>query len=156
APMQMEDGRQEARNRGTPQGGVVSPVLANLFLHYTIDAWMRREMRSVRLCRYADDGVVHCRSEVQAQLVLRKLKARLRACGLELAAQMRQGAERPREHVQPRSSGLGELLRSVPSISAKATVVARERLLGSMAAAQVQASRTTWSHPRLAGAWTAC
>lgn len=84
APMEMEDGRQLVRDRGTPQGGVVSPVLANLFLHYTLDAWMRREMRSVRFCRYADDGVVHCRSEVQAQLVLRKLKARLRECGLEL------------------------------------------------------------------------
>jgi RNA-directed DNA polymerase len=84
APMQMEDGRRETRDRGTPQGGVVSPVLANLFLHYTLDAWMRREMRSVRFCRYADDGVVHCQSEVQAQLVLRKLKARLSECGLEL------------------------------------------------------------------------
>ena len=84
APMKREDGRQEARDRGTPQGGVVSPLLANLFLHYTLDAWMRREMRSVRFCRYADDGVVHCRSEVQAQLVLRKLKARLCECGLEL------------------------------------------------------------------------
>jgi RNA-directed DNA polymerase len=82
--MEMEDGRQLARDRGTPQGGVVSPVLANLFLHYTLDAWMRRQMRSVRFCRYADDGVVHCRSEVQAQLVLRKLAARLRECGLEL------------------------------------------------------------------------
>ncbi len=84
APMEMGDGRHVARDRGTPQGGVVSPVLANLFLHYTLDAWMRREMRSVRFCRYADDGVVHCRSEVQAQLVLRKLNARLRECGLEL------------------------------------------------------------------------
>jgi RNA-directed DNA polymerase len=84
APMQMEDGRQVARDRGTPQGGVVSAVLANLFLHYTLDAWMRREMRSVRFCRYADDGVVHCRSEVQAQLVLRKLRVRLSECGLEL------------------------------------------------------------------------
>lgn len=84
APMQMEDGRQVPRDRGTPQGGVVSPLLANLFLHYTLDAWMRREMRSVRFCRYADDGVIHCRSEVQARLVLRKLKARLGECGLEL------------------------------------------------------------------------
>jgi RNA-directed DNA polymerase len=84
APMEMEDGRQVGRDRGTPQGGVVSPVLANLFLHYTLDAWMRRELRSVRFCRYADDGVIHCRSEVQARLVLRKLKGRLSECGLEL------------------------------------------------------------------------
>jgi RNA-directed DNA polymerase len=84
APMETEDGERVARDRGTPQGGVVSPLLANLFLHYAIDAWVRREMRSVRLCRYADDGVIHCRSEVQARLVLTKLASRLRDCGLEL------------------------------------------------------------------------
>jgi len=84
APMETGEGKQVARERGTPQGGVVSPVLSNLFLHYAIDVWIRREMRSVRLCRYADDGVVHCKSEVQARLVLRKLGARLRECGLEL------------------------------------------------------------------------
>jgi RNA-directed DNA polymerase len=84
APMETEGQVRVARERGTPQGGVVSPLLANLFLHYTLDAWMRREMRSVRFCRYADDGVIHCHSEVQARLVLRKLGARLRECGLEL------------------------------------------------------------------------
>jgi RNA-directed DNA polymerase len=59
-------------------------VLANLFLHYALDAWMRREMRSVRFCRYADDGVIHCKSEEQARLVLRRLAKRLQECGLEL------------------------------------------------------------------------
>src|SRR5215510_12193941 len=68
----------------TPQGGVVSPVLANLFLHDALDAWLRREMRSVRFCRYADDAVIHCKSEAQARLVLRKLGERLQACRLEL------------------------------------------------------------------------
>jgi RNA-directed DNA polymerase len=62
----------------------VSPLLANLFLHYALDAWMRRELRSVRFCRYADDGVIHCQSEAQAHLVLRRLGERLRECGLEL------------------------------------------------------------------------
>jgi RNA-directed DNA polymerase len=84
APMESKEGIQTARERGTPQGGVVSPLLANLFLHYALDAWMRREMRSVRFCRYADDGVIHCKSEEQAQLVLKKLGKRLRECGLEL------------------------------------------------------------------------
>lgn len=84
APMETRDGERVARERGTPQGGVVSPLLANLFLHYTLDAWMRREMRSVRFCRYADDGVIHCKSEEQARLVLRKLDGRLKECGLEL------------------------------------------------------------------------
>ena len=83
APMEIEGNRVE-RHRGTPQGGVVSPLLANLFLHYAIDLWMRRDLRSVRLCRYADDGVVHCQSETQARLVLRHLGRRLRQCGLEL------------------------------------------------------------------------
>ena len=55
APMVLGDGTEVARERGTPQGGVVSPLLANLFLHYALDAWVRRELRSVRLCRYADD-----------------------------------------------------------------------------------------------------
>jgi RNA-directed DNA polymerase len=84
APMETTEGELVARERGTPQGGVVSPLLANLFLHYALDAWLRREMRSVRFCRYADDGVIHCKSEVQARLVLTKLGVRLRACGLEL------------------------------------------------------------------------
>lgn len=84
APMATPDGTLVARERGTPQGGVVSPLLANLFLHYALDAWLRREMRSVRFCRYADDGVIHCKSEAQARLVLRKLGDRLRVCGLEL------------------------------------------------------------------------
>jgi RNA-directed DNA polymerase len=84
APMQTEEGAQVARERGTPQGGVVSPLLANLFLHYVLDVWMRRQMKSVRFCRYADDGVIHCKSEEQAKLVLRRLEGRLRECGLEL------------------------------------------------------------------------
>jgi RNA-directed DNA polymerase len=84
APMEMEEGKLVARDRGTPQGGVVSPLLANLFLHYALDVWFRREMKSVRFCRYADDGVIHCKSEEQAKLVLRKLGLRLRECGLEL------------------------------------------------------------------------
>lgn len=84
APMQTQEGMQVARHRGTPQGGVVSPLLANLFLHYALDAWMRRELRGVRFCRYADDGVIHCTSQAQALLALRKLGARLRECGLEL------------------------------------------------------------------------
>lgn len=83
APMEIE-GQLVVRERGTPQGGVVSPLLANLFLHYAIDRWLRHHLRSVRFCRYADDGVIHCRSEVQARLVVRKLGERLRQCGLEL------------------------------------------------------------------------
>jgi RNA-directed DNA polymerase len=84
APMEMEEGTRVARTRGTPQGGCVSPLLANLFLHSVRDVWVTRTMRSVRLCRYADDAVIHCKSEKQAQLVLRQVQARLRECLLEL------------------------------------------------------------------------
>ncbi|MBR9976577.1 MAG: group II intron reverse transcriptase/maturase [Bacteroidetes bacterium] len=84
ALMEVEQGRVEASERGTPQGGVVSPLPANLFLHYALDVCLQRWMCSVRFCRYADDGVIHCKSEAQATLVLRKLAERLIECGLEL------------------------------------------------------------------------
>lgn len=83
APL-LEDGTLVPRTRGTPQGGVISPLLSNLFLHYVLDAWMRRSLRGVQFARYADDAVVHCKSEAQAKFVLRKLDQRLRECGLEL------------------------------------------------------------------------
>jgi hypothetical protein len=60
--MLQEDGTTVERSRGTPQGGVVSPILANLFMHYAFDAWMARRFPDLPWCRYADDGLVHCRS----------------------------------------------------------------------------------------------
>lgn len=84
APMETKEGQRVARERGTPQGGVVSPLLANLFLHYAMDVWMRKYLPSVPFCRYADDGVIHCQSEEQARRVLQKLGERLRECGLEM------------------------------------------------------------------------
>ena len=74
----------EPRTRGTPQGGVVSPLLANLFLHYAFDMWMRRNYPNVPFERYADDAVVHCRSERQAKFVLEAIRGRFKECGLEL------------------------------------------------------------------------
>jgi RNA-directed DNA polymerase len=84
APVQKTDGSLEARTKGTPQGGVVSPLLANLFLHYAFDAWMQRNFRCIRFERYADDAVVHCRSEREARRVLEAIRGRLAQCGLEL------------------------------------------------------------------------
>ena len=84
ASMVHEDGNESERTRGTPQGGVVSPLLANLFMHYTFDVWMKRTLPQLRWCRYADDGLVHCRSEKEAQQVRAALAARLSECGLEL------------------------------------------------------------------------
>jgi len=84
APLQRADGTVVERTMGTPQGGVVSPLLANLFLHYGFDAWMARTFPGVPWCRYADDGLVHCRTEQEAQVVMAKLNARLAECGLQM------------------------------------------------------------------------
>jgi RNA-directed DNA polymerase len=84
APMVNEAGERIERSRGTPQGGVVSPILSNTFLHYAFDLWMARTHPDLRWCRYADDGLVHCRSEHEAIALKAELHARLAACGLEL------------------------------------------------------------------------
>ncbi len=83
APL-VTDGIYVQRERGTPQGGVVSPILANLFLHYAFDAWVRREMPRVPFCRYADDGLLHCRSKKQAYFVMNRITHRFKECGLEI------------------------------------------------------------------------
>lgn len=84
APMQKENGELIARSKGTPQGGVVSPLLANLFMHYAFDAWMQKNFPDVKFERYADDCVAHCQSQKQAQQVLESIRKRLQDCGLEL------------------------------------------------------------------------
>lgn len=83
-PMQMPDGSLREKIRGVMQGGVISPVLSNLFLHYVFDAWMQRQYPTVPWCRYADDGLAHCNSEEEAQKLLRSLAARFKECRLEL------------------------------------------------------------------------
>ena len=83
-PVQEEDGQLIPRDKGTPQGGVVSPLLANLFLHYALDRWMAEHYPQAPFERYADDAIVHCRKEVQAQEIRKAIAARLTACGLEL------------------------------------------------------------------------
>jgi hypothetical protein len=82
--MVKEDGTTIERNRGTPQGGVVSPILANLFMHYTFDLWMARTHPDLPWCRYADDGLVHCRTEQEAETLKAELHARLMVCRLEM------------------------------------------------------------------------
>lgn len=84
APMVDEAGEKIERSRGTPQGGVVSPILSNAFLHYAFDLWMTRTHPDLLWCRYADDGLVHCRSEEEAKALKAELHTRLAACGLEL------------------------------------------------------------------------
>jgi RNA-directed DNA polymerase len=84
ASMVQEDGTTIERSRGTPQGGVVSPILANIFLHYAFDLWMERTHPDLPWCRYADDGLVHCRNEQEAQTLKSELQARLAECRLEM------------------------------------------------------------------------
>jgi RNA-directed DNA polymerase len=87
APVRMPDGTLASREKGTPQGAVVSPILANLFLHYTFDRWMQEHYPELPFERYADDIVCHCRSEAQARALREALEARFEACKLELHPQ---------------------------------------------------------------------
>lgn len=84
APLRHADGSLQERDRGTPQGSAVSPVLANLFMHYAFDVWLTREFPTVAFERYADDAVVHCVSKRQAEKVLAALQERMAEVGLEL------------------------------------------------------------------------
>lgn len=72
------------QGKGTPQGGVISPLLANLFLHYAMDMWLEQTHPTVSYVRYADDAILHCRNKAQAEDVLKTLKERMLKCGLEL------------------------------------------------------------------------
>ncbi|MDO8654818.1 MAG: group II intron reverse transcriptase/maturase [bacterium] len=87
APVCMPDGTLASRGKGTPQGGVVSPILANLFLHYAFDVWMTKNNPDIPFERYADDVICHCSSETQARLLWQALEARMSACKLELHPQ---------------------------------------------------------------------
>ena len=84
APLQQADGTLVARDRGTPQGSAISPLIANLFMHYAFDAWMAREHPGIRFERYCDDAVVHCASEKQARHMRAAIAARLAEVGLDL------------------------------------------------------------------------
>ena len=84
ADVVLPSGKRESRSRGTPQGGVISPLLANIFLHLAIDQWLREHFPDVPFERYADDMVVHCRSRNVAEAMRQRIDARLRHCRLEL------------------------------------------------------------------------
>lgn len=87
APVQLVDGALADRKMGTPQGGVISPLLSNLFLHYAFDKWMGRQFPEIPFERYADDVICHCRSERQAKDLLDAIKSRLAECRLKLNLQ---------------------------------------------------------------------
>lgn len=146
APVARPDGTREARTQGTPQGGVISPLLANLLLHYVFDAWLTRTCPSVCFERYADDAVVHCRSEEEARTVLDAIRRRFAECGLRLHPTKTQivyckDANRPGayDHVsfdflgytfRPRRAKNGQgktFLSFLPAISARAAKKLRQR-----------------------------
>ena len=87
APVLHPEGQLEQRTQGTPQGGVISPLLANLFLHYVFDIWVEKHGHQVQFVRYADDIICHCRSKGEAVALKRKLEQRFNACHLELHPQ---------------------------------------------------------------------
>ena len=84
APLQRQDGTLVQRDRGTPQGSAISPLLANLFLHYAFDSWLATQFPAVSFERYADDAVVHCVSKAQAEQVLGAIEDRMAQVGLEV------------------------------------------------------------------------
>lgn len=147
APAEAADGKRIERTAGTPQGGVVSPLLANLFMHYAFDHWMRREHPGVPFERYADDVLVHCMTKEQAQGVLDAIRSRLKACGLELHSEKTRlvyckDDDRPEEHRNIAFDFLGFTFRPrlaknrwgkffvsfLPAISSKAAKAIREKI----------------------------
>ena len=85
APVQKESGELvQKQGKGTPQGGVISPLLANLFLHYAMDKWLELKHPAVEFARYADDAILHCRSKTHAEQTLNAVRERMKDCGLEL------------------------------------------------------------------------
>ena len=86
APIKKANGElEEKQGKGTPQGGVISPLLANLYLHYTFDKWMKKTNPNLAFVRYADDIIIHCHSEDQANEVFLDIQNRLGECGLSIS-----------------------------------------------------------------------
>jgi group II intron reverse transcriptase/maturase len=130
APLQLPGGTLLERDRGTAQGSAVSPVLANLFMHYALDAWLTREYPGVQFERYADDAVVHCATRAQAREVLAALQNRMEEAGC--------GCTRPRPGSSTARTAAGAARMSTR----------RSRSRGSPSAPARRAVRTGSSSPR--------
>ncbi|MET8411256.1 group II intron reverse transcriptase/maturase [Streptomyces sp. NPDC005195] len=119
APVLMPNGTLQQRDRGTPQGSAVSPILANLFLHYAFDMWLTRTFPGVQFERYADDAVIHCSSERQVREVLAQLEGRMAEVGLQLHPDKTRivycGRERRRDDTATSFAFLGFTFRNRPA-----------------------------------------
>ena len=149
APAQDGQGNQTPRSKGTPQGGVVSPLLANLFLHYALDQWMTRHYPDIPFERYADDAILHCPTREVAERLREAIIGRLAECGLELNLQKTKivyckDADRKGNHEHEKFTFLGYEFRPrgaknyrgqyfvsfLPAISDKAVKKIRQELKG--------------------------
>jgi len=149
APAQDEQGDLVSRTKGTPQGGVISPLLANLFLHYAFDLWMKRHHSANPFERYADDAIIHCRTQNEAERLREAIIERLAECGLELNLQKTKlvyckDANRAKSHEHEKFTFLGYEFRPrwarnhrgeyfvsfLPAISDKAARNIREEMRG--------------------------
>ncbi len=124
APLQQPDGTLVERDKGTPQGSAVSPILANLFMHYAFDTWMTRTFPGCPFERYADDGVVHCRSRRQAECVLAGITTRMNEVGLRLHPEKTRvvyckGSNRGGKHEHTSFTFLGFTFRPREAINSK-------------------------------------
>lgn len=124
-----------ARDRGTPQGGVISPLLANLFLHYAFDRWVQTEYPEVPFERYADDVVCHCRTKQQAEKFLSALRERLTACGLTLHPEKTRlvyckDGRRREEHLHTKFDFLGFSFHASDDAKPRGTIVHWVRACG--------------------------
>ena len=90
AEAKQPDGTLAKKEQGTPQGGVISPLLANLFLHYAFDKWMNKHYPEIAFERYADDVIIHCKTQKQASYILSRVKERMQKCKLEVHPQKTQ------------------------------------------------------------------
>lgn len=122
APAQLADGTTVPRDKGTPQGGVASPLLANIFLHHALDMWMAEHHPNIPFERYADDVVVHCASKAQADFIRQKIVERLTACKLEAHPDKTKivycrDSNRPGDHAHVSFDFLGYTFRPRPAVN---------------------------------------
>jgi len=154
APAQLVDGQMLQRDKGVPQGGVISPLLANLFLHYAFDKWMEREFPTVAFERYADDVICHCMSEKQAKYLLGCIKQRLAECLLELHPEKTKivyckDANRPGSYPNVKFDFLGFTFRPRMSKNRKGTFYVRfSPAVSKEATKSIRQTIRSWRLPR--------